>query len=746
MVSPKGIDDALNSGRSVHTLTGEDAKNNIRNLLDEANEFDPSPRRKKVLKALERLEGIEDKIRDDAGFHLEPDQLEQIQIIKESDPAEWVRLQRRLKKVDVNLRELNKALRTKAESQKDDLLSPETYHRQNGFLCWNRVTKEGPISTPLCNFDARIVQQEIRDDGLSTKTIFQIEGVLVSGQALPTACVPAEQFSGLNWVVKSWGTLAIVYAGSHIRDHLRTAIQVLSGIPETRTVYTHLGWRYISGVWHFLHSAGAITRDGSVGQDHICVDVTGDRLSDYKFPEIPAFPDAEQYRRPIDSSLTLLSLGSHELTYSLLAMIFRAPLCEMMPADFSVFIFGQTGTRKTSVASLFLSHFGAKFKGTNCPNNWSSTVNAIEMILFLAKDSPNIIDDFAPSGSQREVSALNVKAERVFRSQGNRTGRSRLNSDSSLKGQYYPRGVVIATGEDVPKGHSIRARLAILEVSRNDINLTELTRLQKLATKGVFGTTMALYIKFIATNWKGLKEKLLEKFEEFRNNASSELVSTQTHGRTPEIIANLALGLWAFSEFIKSHHPDGEVVSKILNSEHAWQTLLNMGRGQARFLDSEDPVIIFIELLNSVLDSGKCHIVDSISGREPPYPTLWGWIVINGQATTRGDKIGWIKDDKVMLIPDFAYLIVERFAKDQNRTLTLAPKTLWKRMSERGYLAETDKDHNTVQRMVEKKKKRVLVLHKSLFVGCEKSPERGVSPIIGENGESGDSDNLKIES
>src|SRR5262249_58358904 len=74
--------------------------------------------------------------------------------------------------------------------------------------------------------------------------------------------VTGDRFGTMNWPSESWGSRAIVNAGQGCRDHLRAAIQSLSDA-TTRTVYTHLGWRMIDGVWHFLHAGGAISPSGS---------------------------------------------------------------------------------------------------------------------------------------------------------------------------------------------------------------------------------------------------------------------------------------------------------------------------------------------------------------------------------------------------------------------------------------------------------------------------------------------------
>ena len=48
------------------------------------------------------------------------------------------------------------------------------------------------------------------------------------------------------------------------------------------------------------------------------------------------------------------------------------------------------------------------------------------------------------------------EADRLVRAQGNRSGRQRMRQDSTLRPAKPPRGLLLSTGEDVPRGHSLR--------------------------------------------------------------------------------------------------------------------------------------------------------------------------------------------------------------------------------------------------------------------------------------------------
>src|SRR5207302_2836950 len=83
------------------------------------------------------------------------------------------------------------------------------------------------------------------------------------------------------------------------------------------------------------------------------------------------------------------------MTLPLLAAVYQAPLGKV---NFSVFVAGQTGVIKSTLAALCQQHFGAAMDGSSLPANFASTGNALEWLTFYAKDALLVVDDFAPSG------------------------------------------------------------------------------------------------------------------------------------------------------------------------------------------------------------------------------------------------------------------------------------------------------------------------------------------------------------
>ncbi len=166
------------------------------------------------------------------------------------------------------------------------------------------------------------------------------------------------------------------------------------------------------------------------------------------------------------ASLRCLSVAPDRISFPLLAAVYRAALGKV---DFSLFLAGQTGVFKTALAALCQQHFGAAMDARSLPTNFGSTGNALQWLAFYAKDALLVVDDFAPTGRNGDSELQNI-AERLFRATGNQQGRSRLSGNGRLNAPKPTRALVLATGEAVPRGQSIRARLLILELQLGEVH------------------------------------------------------------------------------------------------------------------------------------------------------------------------------------------------------------------------------------------------------------------------------------
>jgi len=475
-------------------------------------------------------------------------------------------------------------------------------------LLWLKPTKDGAIPTPLCNFTARIIADVVEDDGVETRRLFEVE--VVQGERRAAVKVSAERFASIAWATEALGARAILAPGQSVRDHVRVAVQVLSPDIKERRVYTHLGWRKINDAWKYLHVGGAIGIDGVVTGVEVHIP---DALQRYVFPDPPS---GQELIDTIHASLRVLTVAPGSIIAPIYASLWRAVLGA---SDFSLHLAGPTGQGKTELAALIQQHFGPELDARHLPASWSSTGNSLEGLAFVAKDAVLVVDDFAPSGSTNDVQRFHREADRLLRAQGNSAGRQRMRSDATLRAAKPPRGLIFSTGEDVPRGQSLRARLLVREVSPGTVNWETMSLCQKEAAEGAYARAMSAYLCWLAGRYEDIRAGLKDEVYKLRAEASVG----DGHKRTPSIVADLAIGLRYFLRFVGE---TGALTSAEVERlwKDSWQALLEAGREQEQHQAASDPARRFIELLTAAIVSGRAHVA-SHDGSEPAEPEAWGW-------------------------------------------------------------------------------------------------------------------------
>jgi hypothetical protein len=593
--------------------------------------------------------------------------------------------------------------------------------RGNTFHCTlarDAVTGELVVEkqTKLANFTAKIVGERVTDDGAEQTREFVIE-VAHRGKPPALAAVPVERFGALDWVVERFGPRFVIQAGNGRRDHLRCAIQEMSGDDITAaTVYTHTGWREVGGRWCYLHAGGAVGVSPAGIEVRLDGAAAGFRL--------PAPPTGVTLRDAVRASLGLLDgLAPDGVVFPVLASVYRAVLGG---ADYALWVAGPTGAQKSELAALAQQHFGPTMTRNRLPGNWSSTDNALEGLAFAAKDALLVVDDFAPSAGRTDADRQQRTAERLIRGQGNHAGRQRMRADGSLRPPKPPRCLVLATGEDVPKTQSITARLCVVAVRRGDVNLVRLSACQRDAAGGSYSAGLAGFAAWLAPQYATVKARLDAERVELRDR----FVGRCPHARTPDTVANLLIGLRYLLDF-------AEAIGVVTASERRalWSrgeaAFVTLVAEQGEHLRATDPVERFPELLSAVLSSGRGHLAGP-DGRTPsagPSPEVWGW-EYGDTFRPRGNRLGWVAGEELYLDPDSTFAALTELARDQGQVYPVTQQTLTRRLNEGGLLVRTDSGRTTYPVTLDGVRRRVLVFPASLVVGKSGQPgHSGHEPV-----------------
>lgn len=700
----KGIDDVLAAGKAdaIRRLSGDDAQTWVERALAEAREAERVEREaKKQAENVRHFDFVNaavarSKVSGDPGIVCGPDVLDSMRHLYQRDPAGYTRICKVVKdqKIGIGKTDLEKRVKqaVKESQQRENDYSvnaeqPDKFEVIDNETYFNGLDRRGlPSRQKLANFSAKIAYLEVLDDGTKHRTKhFVIQGTNVTGKTLEPLKVGTDEFKGLNWVMSGWENDAIIDSGPNVIDRLREAIQTLSESPTPRrTSHTHLGWMKSVDEWVFLHFGGAIGARGVVDRLNVSID------HHFNLYELPPPPTGADLTVAAQASLSLLKLLPREKSYAYLAAIYRAPLCDALPVDFTVTLFGETGTCKSQIAALAMNHFGRGFTGLRLPGNWSSSENSIEKLSFVTKDCPLVVDDLAPEGSPNDIAGLYKKAARLYRGQGNNAGRGRLHGDGRLREDFYPRGQLWVTCEELARGRSIRARSYIIELKQGDIENLKLAHAQTLAADGALARSMSGFIAWLAPQMDELKESLPKRLQEMR--AQTTNVSSP-HRRTSDIAINLGLSLEKMLRFMVY----AGAITEDEAADHwnqGWAVLVADVERQAEHQMAEDAVEKALPLLASAIVSGNAYIASASDEQAPKGEEVrWGYRkVTRGSGPYEaysweprgGNLIGWVGDRELWLERGAAFAVIQKMAHDQGMTFPTEQTTLWKRLAERG--------------------------------------------------------------
>ena len=574
------------------------------------------------------------------------------------------------------------------------------YQVQDGWISQRTHDSAGKlVLKPLCNFNAWIEQDVLRDNGQEVERVLRIRGEL-NQQRLPLADVRASEFSRMDWIIREWGSAAIIEPGNQRREHLRAAIQHLSQGVVQRRIYTHTGWHVDGERRVYLTAGGAVgvasheKADGSGNGrgDEIMFLNNSDQLEVELDRELAAYDlpaDPQNVAQAMSSSISYLTVASGRVTYPLWAAMWLAPLRELVSCAFTLWLYGATGTFKSTLAALALNHYGANFDEKHLPASFTDTANRLEQKAFTIKDAPLVIDDFAPQKEHSSHQEYTRTAHRMVRGAGNLTGRGRLSAKSTPLTTYVPRSLLMITGEDLPNSQSLVARLFVVEVERGDVDRQRLSQLQSEA--GRLSHAMAGYLRWLAGNWTGLAETIPARWRQYREQA----IQNGLHLRLPEAIASLSIGLemgLRFGAYLGVI--DGESYQLLLN-----EGCLAFGAGSQAMishLQEEKPEELFLRTLRELLTQGKVCLRHREDGTTLP------------EADERAELLGWYDEDYVYLLPQMSYNRVAKHFRDQGDPFPVRAQTLRKMLKEAGVLVCKDKRLTQVE-WLQGKSQRVLV-------------------------------------
>jgi hypothetical protein len=559
---------------------------------------------------------------------------------------------------------------------------PTIYRTREGY----RILESEHRLIPLSNFTARIVEDVIVDDGSGeTDRFFTLEATMAGMRT--RFDVSSQAFEGLSWVPMHLGALASVES-PRVKHLVAKAIRLESARSlKTIRAYGHTGWIDVDGRWVYLHAAGATVGAGAPPFPGRVV-LSG-KLARRRFPTNPS-DDLERLKEAVRASFGLWDLAADEISIPLMLSAYRAALGEV---DYSIHLAGPTGLGKTTLAHLAVSHFGANL-GAKDQTNFESTANSVEREAFQLKDQLLLLDDYLGTREHRKILAF------VARNAANNSGRGRLASDGTLRGDKPPRALIVTTGEDLPVGESLTARMLVLRVPEGQgldlSNGAPINAAQAASRQGTYALAMAGFVNWLVPRYGELQATI----EQRRNQYGHEVRDRVKHNRTPRIYGDLMVALEEWLAFATEIGAIDEERRTAL-AERAKRAVLAAIQAQGEYLGSADPVERYRDLLREALASGNAHV--RALGAEPGT----------------GVHLGWISPEGTYLYPDVSLNLAKQMADAVGDPLPFSGQTMNKRLHERGWLVATNLDKKrksiAVRKRVEGRTETVLHL-KSEFL------------------------------
>lgn len=553
----------------------------------------------------------------------------------------------------------------------------EQYKVINGWMVCETHQEGLQSHIGLLNGQLMIDELISRDNGTDEpEHQYALSGSLHNGQPLKTLYLPTEEFYGMRWLGKYPSLIPGAKRGT--LDHLRAAIQYLSGDIPGRTIYEHLGWRKFGNHWAYLSGQGAI----GLPDETTTVDISAGRLqTNMKRYQLPLTVDTPAELHPaIYASLRFWQLHSGGLAVSvpIWASVYLAVLSPFIKPDFGLWVYGETGSFKSVMAALVLSHLG-QWQGLegakHLPSNFETTTNSIMLDAFMAKDSLLVVDDFAPGLTQKENNQRDEIASRIMRSFGNRAARGRLKRAGKFDKVFPPRCLALVTAEDLPDGRSIRARAVTVAVpALPPQGSAELAQIKAHFTTAqnedsyLYPVAMAGFIRWISQNWAEVERLAPQLFEANRPQFDQ-------HGDHARIAPNYAKLMTAIDLALLYFEQCGAISperKEQLRGDALGGLLLCL-QGHAKEVNQVDPCQIFIEVLLDKLDARQWYLAPK---EEPNYTDLHH---------PQAKLCGYQDEMYIYLLTGFTDEIRVEYRRQTGKTL-ISRNQIYKQLASKGWL------------------------------------------------------------
>lgn len=519
----------------------------------------------------------------------------------------------------------------------------------------------------LCNFYISPVKIIIRDNGLYTEKFYRLKFILENGEEEIIISISDYDLNDYHWINSKLGIK--YYISAEKNSYALFKIYLSKQFRDIKQEYQYdmVGWKLINNKHYYLHGNGAI---GST--DNIINGIVDRKI------EIDNSLNAYS---ALQGALTLINLSDNDqktlplFLYSHLSVLTELFIISGARPKFALWIYGLTGSMKTSVSTIFFNLFN-RISKPEISATFKDTPSAIEIKAFNAKDSTLLIDDYHPTTSSIEKRNMETLASHILRMYGDGITKSRATKTMGRQKEYPPRGLCVITGEDRLGGESTVARYLSIEVTAGDYKTEMLSYHQNNPL--IYSTHMYYFIQWVSYNFNDICSFIKKTFPLYRNDS----LNLFRHKRLNECFAVFRIISEIFINYCTTIN--------YFNEDTADSTLKHWNSIMAQAIKlhedtntNQDPAIMYLIALDELISSNKCTLA-----------TL-------GQPCSEKQNILGYKDEiYYYLIPETAFINIRNFWKGQGIEFPVSQEQINKALDNLGVIEtsiESGKTRRTVK-------------------------------------------------
>lgn len=490
---------------------------------------------------------------------------------------------------------------------------------------------------------------------------FVVEAVHPATGEVREFTLPVKEWRDGSWLDSLWPDVRF-RKDRQGRNDVLAAVAAQSTEAREETLHAATGWTEIQGRRAFIHAGGAITADG-------VREITTDLPQKLQAMRLEAPSTPATVEDDLAESVGLLweeSWLPHRVAFVLSGIAYRA----ILPNNALVALMvAPPGSGKTAISMIAGEHFyPAMSQANKCFLSMAalgSTAKSAQMIQHRAKDALMVIDDFPPQTSSADRRA-GADQSAMIRAAYDRAARDVLSQDRRMVPGPVPRCAVLSSAEYAPGDTGARERALVVPMPWGVCPpVDEIASAQSPARARARSRFMAWVIQETAK----VSVEDVEAWTSERDAHYGAAIRAQGYdARTSEHIAKLLTGwAWVVSRLVAAGVL-AELAQQWLDGP-VWSAALDAAAANHDPDSDVTPADQLVRMIGDVL--GRGHVASASSPDSPPSgldPAGCGWSVVPGMSVAhrpRGDRLGWVRGDRLWLDPATVLSAVQRLAVDE---------------------------------------------------------------------------------